>query len=270
MLLLSGLVLIFTHDLQRAITGLIVGCPCALVLATPTAVVAGISRAARDGILIKGGQYLEAAANLNVVVFDKTGTLTTGRHEVTHVHSFDEHNEAEIVGLAAVAEKMSEHPVAAAIRRKAAFLKLKIASPSLFRSHVGRGVEAQHNGQTILVGQSALLQEHQVEMSKELRAHVEQHQREGHTTLAVTHDGKTCGTICVSDQLRDKAEQAVTDLKKLGIEKVVLLTGDNQRVAMNVAGQVGIEDVAAGVLPDQKAAKIETFKANGKKVDRKS
>ena len=149
---------------------------------------------------------------------------------------------------------------------QADLLKLKIASPSFFRSHVGRGVEAHHNGQTILVGQSALLEEHKVEMSKELQAHVEQHQQEGHTTLAVTHDGKTCGTICVSDQLRDKAEQAVTDLKNLGIDRVIMLTGDNQRVAMNIAGRAGIQDVAAGVMPDQKAARIETYKANGQKV----
>ena len=266
MLVLSASVMIFTHDLQRAITVLIVACPCALVLATPTAVVAGIARAAREGILIKGGQYLEAAAKLNVVVFDKTGTLTTGRHEVTHVHRFDQHEEAEIVGLAAVAEKMSEHPVAGAIMRKANALNLQISSPTSFRSHAGRGVEAQHNGQRILVGQGALLSENKVEITREMQSHSDEHQHQGHTTLMVAHDGKTCGTICVSDQLRDKAANAVSDLKKMGIDKVVMLTGDNEKVAMNIAGRVGIEHVSAGVLPDQKAARIHSFKANGQKV----
>jgi Cu+-exporting ATPase len=266
MLLLSALTWIVTHDLIRAITVLIVACPCALVLATPTAVVAGIARAAREGILIKGGQYLEAAARLNVVVFDKTGTLTTGRHEVTHVHPFDEHNETEIVGLAAVAEKMSEHPVADAILRRAGALKLDVAAPSEFRAHAGRGVEARHNGRHILVGHAALLQDKQVAIPAKLRDHLDAHQDQGHTTLTVTHDGRACGTICVTDQLRDKAAQAVESLKRLGIEKVVMLSGDNRRVAMNIAGQVGIEEVAAEVLPEQKAARIETFRANGQRV----
>ena len=266
MLVLSALTWFVTRDLQRAITVLIVACPCALVLATPTAVVAAIARAAREGILIKGGQYLEAAARLNVVVFDKTGTLTTGRHEVTHVHSFDEHNEAEVVGLAAVAEQLSEHPVAGAILRKADAMNLNVAAPSEFRAHAGRGVEAKHNGQHILVGHSGLLQQNKVEIPQPMLAHVEEHQDQGHTTLLVTHDGKTCGTICVTDQLRDKAEHAVASLKKLGIEKVVMLSGDNRRVAMNIAGKVGIEDVAAEVLPEQKAARIESLRANGRKV----
>lgn len=266
MLVLSAGTYLFTQDLQRAMTVLIVACPCALVLATPTAVIAGIARAAREGILIKGGQYLEAAAKLNVIVFDKTGTLTTGRHEVAHVHSFDEHGEAEVVGLAAVAEKLSEHPVAHAILRKAGALKLDVASPTSFRSHAGRGVEAHHNGQRILVGHSGLMTDHQVELSDQFRAHAEQHQGEGHTTLMVAHNGKTCGTICVSDQVRDRAEHAVADLKRLGIEKVVMLTGDNRRVAMSIAGKVGIDDVAAEVMPEQKAARIATFKANGHRV----
>ncbi len=266
MLTLSALTFLFSQDLHRAITVLIVACPCALVLATPTAVVAGIARAARDGILIKGGQYLEAAAKLNVVVFDKTGTLTTGRHEVTHVHSFDEHNEAEIVGLAAVAEKMSEHPVADAIMRKADALKLDVTSPTEFRSHAGRGVEAHHNGQRILVGHGALMHDQKVTIPEKMQQHVEQHQELGHTTLMVTHDDTTCGTICVTDQLRDKADHAVASLRKLGIEKVVMLSGDNQRVAMNIAGKVGIQDVAAEVLPEQKAARIEGYRANGQKV----
>jgi P-type E1-E2 ATPase len=199
-------------------------------------------------------------------VFDKTGTLTTGRHEVTHVHRFDQHEEAEIVGLAAIAEKMSEHPVAGAIMRKADALNLQISSPTSFRSHAGRGVEAQHNGQRILVGQGALLSENRVEISREIQSHSDDHQLQGHTTLMVAHDGKTCGTICVSDQLRDKAEHAVADLKRMGIEKVVMLTGDNEKVAMNIAGRVGIEHVSAGILPEQKAAEITRHKANGQKV----
>jgi P-type E1-E2 ATPase len=156
--------------------------------------------------------------------------------------------------------------MAGAILRKADALKLQVSSPASFRSHAGRGVEAQHNGQRILVGQGSLLNEHKVEISREMQTHTDAHQQQGHTTLMVAHDGKTCGTICVSDQLRDKAENAVSDLKKMGIEKVVMLTGDNEKVALNIAGRVGIEHVSAGVLPEQKAARIDSFKANGQKV----
>jgi heavy metal translocating P-type ATPase len=264
MLTLSVLVFIFTHDTARAITVLIVACPCALILATPTAIMAAISRAARSGVLIKGGQYLEATARLHTIVFDKTGTLTNGLPEVTHVSRFDQHSEAELVQMAAVAEKMSGHPVARAIMRKATALGLATEDPTKFQAHHGRGVVAERNGQKLVVGQTGLMTDESVVMSDALHAHMDEHHEEGHTTIVVAHDGKICGTICVSDTVRLRADEAIRDLRGLGVEKVVMLTGDNQRVAMQIAGKLGLDEVKAEVLPEQKAQHIESLKRPGR------
>jgi heavy metal translocating P-type ATPase len=264
MLSLSALVFIFTHDTARAITVLIVACPCALILATPTAVMAAIARAARAGVLIKGGQYLEATARLHTIVFDKTGTLTHGEPEVTHVSRFDQHSEAELVGIAAVAEKMSGHPVARAIMRKAVALGLTTEDPSKFQAHHGRGVVAERNGQKLVVGQTGLMDDESVAMSDALQVHMDEHHDEGHTTIVVAHDGEVCGTICVADTVRERADEAIHELRSLGVEKVVMLTGDNRRVAMQIAGKLGLDEVKADVLPEQKAEHIESLKRAGR------
>jgi Zn2+/Cd2+-exporting ATPase len=264
MLTLAALVFVFTHDVARAITVLIVACPCALILATPTAVMAAIARAAWAGVLIKGGQYLEATARLHTIVFDKTGTLTHGQPEVAHISRFDEHSEAELVHMAAVAEKMSAHPVARAIMRKAAALGLTTEDPSKFEAHHGRGVVAERNGQKLVVGQTGLMDDQSVTMSDELQTHMDEHHDEGHTMVVVAHDGQVCGTICVSDTVRAKADEAIRDLRDLGVEKVVMLTGDNKRVAMEIAGKLGLDEVKAEVLPEQKAAHIESLKQPGR------
>ena len=264
MLTLAALVFAFTHDTARAITVLIVACPCALILATPTAVMAAIARAARAGVLIKGGQYLEATARLHTIVFDKTGTLTYGQPEVTHVNRFDEHSEAELVGMAAVAEKMSAHPVARAIMRKAVALGLVTEDPAKFQAHHGRGVVAERNGQRLVVGQTGLMDDQSIVMSDALQTHMDAHHDEGHTTIVVAHDGEVCGTICVADTVRAKADEAIRDLRHLGIEKVVMLTGDNQRVAMQIAGKLGLDEVKAEVLPEQKAQHIESLRQPGR------
>ena len=263
MLLLAVVVFAFSGDARRAITVLIVTCPCALILATPTAVMAAIARAARAGVLIKGGQHLEAAARLHTIVFDKTGTLTHGQPRVAHTHSFcDKHTETEMLQMAAVAEKLSAHPVATAIRNEAG----SVPDPSQFQSHHGRGVTASHNGQQLVVGQPSLLSELNIPLNEAQRAHVAQHHEDGHTTVLVAHDGKLCGTICVADTLRATARQAIAELRALGIEKIVLLTGDNRRVALAIAQKLGVDEVQAEVLPDQKAEHIESLKTNGRGV----
>ncbi len=263
MLLLAVTVFALTHDAHRAITVLIVTCPCALILASPTAVMAAIARAARAGVLIKGGEHLEAAARLHTIVFDKTGTLTHGQPEVTHTHSFcDEHTEAEMLQMAAVAEKMSSHPLAAAIRNKTG----TVPDPTQFQSHHGLGVTAEHNGQQLVVGQASLLAEQNVAVTEAHQAHVTEHHDAGHTTVLVAHDGKVCGTICIADTIRATAKQAIANLRALGIEKVVLLTGDNRRVGLQIGNELGVDEVKAEVLPEQKAEHIEALKAGGRGV----
>ncbi|MEI6084195.1 MAG: cation-translocating P-type ATPase [Verrucomicrobiota bacterium] len=259
MLTLAALVYLFSHDIHRAIIVLIVACPCALILATPTAVMAGIARAARAGVLIKGGQYLEATARLHTIVFDKTGTLTYGQPEVTHTHSFDDHGEIRLVAMAAIAEKLSSHPIARAIVRKAGG---RPVDPSRFTSHQ-RGVVAEHNGQTLVVGRHELLTEQSISLTDHHRAHLDEHHDAGHTTVIVAHDGKVCGTICVADTVRADAGEAVANLRQLGIQKIVMLTGDNRRVALDIAGKLGIDEVQAEVLPEQKAQHIEALKKFG-------
>jgi Cd2+/Zn2+-exporting ATPase len=264
MLTLAALVFVFTHDISRAITVLIVACPCALILASPTAVMAAIARAARAGVLIKGGQYLEATARLHTIVFDKTGTLTHGEPEVADMRRFCEHTDAELVEMAAVAEKMSTHPVARAIMRKAQSLGLKTADPTSFKAHHGRGVVAQRGQQKLIVGQKRLMSEQDIHLSESVDDHVDEHHGEGHTIVVVAHDGKVCGTICVADTVRASAEDAIGALRGLGIEKIVMLTGDNRRVAMEIAGKLGIDEVKAEVLPEQKAEQIESLKGSGR------
>ena len=261
MIALSLLTLAFTRDIVRAITVLIVACPCALVLATPTAIVAAIARAAREGVLIKGGQYLEAAGRLKVVVFDKTGTLTRGEPSVTDVKRFcPEHDESEMVALAAVAEKMSEHPLGRAVVQHASALQLPVPDPAAFQAYHGEGVSAEVNGQRVLVGRRSLLEKHDVALRPEHGEHMEAHGEHGHTTLMVAHDGKVCGTICISDEPRAQADDAVAELRRLGIQKIVMLTGDNPRVARSIAMRVGIEQVEANVMPQHKAARIESLR----------
>ena len=261
MITLSLLTLAFTGDVTRAITVLIVACPCALVLATPTAIVAAIARAAREGVLIKGGQYLEAAGRLKVVVFDKTGTLTRGEPSVIDVKQFcPEHSSAEMIALAAVAEKMSQHPFGRAVVEHAGDMQLAVPDPTAFEAHHGEGVSARHNGQRILVGKRSLLERHDVALDVNQGEHLAEHEGHGHTTLMVAHDGKVCGTICVSDEPRAQASDAVAELRRLGIEKIVMLTGDNSRVAHSVATRLGIADVEANVMPERKAAHIESLR----------
>lgn len=264
MVALSILVYAVTGQIVGAITVLIVACPCALILASPTAIIAAIARAARAGVLIKGGQHLEATARLHTVVFDKTGTLTHGQPEVTHVTLFCDHTESQLVEMAAIAEKLSAHPIAHAIRRKAEALGIVAVDPSQFESHHGRGVTARHNGAHLVVGRRALMDQHNIAISTELQTHLDEHHDAGHTTLFVAHDGKVCGTICVADTLRERADEAITRLRRLGVERVVMLTGDNRRVALNIAGKLGLDDVMAEVLPEQKAQQIESLQ-NGQR-----
>ena len=262
MLALAGLVFALTQDWHRAITVLIVACPCALILATPTAVMAGIARAARAGVLIKGGQFLEATARLHTIVFDKTGTLTHGQPEVTHVDRLCDHTAAELVGLAAVAEKMSSHPVARAIQRKAGALGVPAVDPHRFESHP-RGVVAEHNGQQLVVGRQDHLTDQSIVLTDAHHAHLDEHHAAGHTTVVVAHDGQVCGTICVADTVRAEAAAAVRDLRQLGIEKIVMLTGDHRQVTLEIAGSLGIDEVHAEVLPAQKSAHITTLQKAG-------
>ena len=252
--------------LERAITILIVACPCALVLGTPTAVVAALGSAAKRGVLIKGGVYLEAAGRLTTVLFDKTGTLTVGKPEVTGIEAYAEHSEEEILQLAAIAEKRSEHPLARAVLSAAEERGMEVAEPDEFKIFRGKGVLASYNGSSIILGKRGFLTENSITIPEIAEKTVKAQESVGNTVLIVSHDGNVCGSISVSDQLRDGVVEAIDSLKKAGIKNMAMLTGDNQRTGEAMAREAGIDEIYADMLPEDKLEKVKELQAQGEKV----
>ncbi len=253
-----------TTALVNFVSVLIIACPCALGLATPTAVMVGTGRAAQAGVLIKGGEALEAAHKLQTVVLDKTGTLTEGKPSVTDVLAVEGWTEEELLRLAASIERGSEHPLGEAVVRRAEELGLALAPASDFNALAGHGVEALAEGRRVLVGNLKLMKERGVAL-KGLGERAEALAAEGKTPVFVASDGEAAGLIAVADKLRPESAEAVSALKRLGLE-VLMLTGDNRRTAEAVARAVGIERVLAEVLPDGKADEVKKLQAEGKRV----
>ncbi|MGI8829155.1 MAG: heavy metal translocating P-type ATPase [Candidatus Limnocylindria bacterium] len=247
-----------------AIAVLIIACPCALGLATPTAIMVGTGKAAEHGILIRGGEALEQARRITTVVLDKTGTLTRGKPAVTRVVGVGGANETEILTLAAAAEVGSEHPLGEAILLRARELKLDLPSATDFSAVAGMGIRAAIDGRSVAVGNRALLEADAIAIA-ELDTTADELAREGATPMFVAADGKLIGIIAVADTIKPESAQAVAQLEALGLE-VWMLTGDNQLTAEAVARQAGIGHVLAEVQPDQKADKVRELQADGKAV----
>ncbi|HEU4596850.1 MAG TPA: heavy metal translocating P-type ATPase [Pyrinomonadaceae bacterium] len=250
--------------LVNFVSVLIIACPCALGLATPTAVMVGTGRAAQAGVLIKGGEALEAAHKLQTVVLDKTGTVTEGKPSVTDVFAVAGWTEEELLRLAASVERGSEHPLGEAVVRRAEELGLPLAPASDFGAVAGHGVEAEAEGRRLTVGNLKLMKERGVAL-KGLRERAEALSAEGKTPVFVSADGEAAGVIAVADKLRPESAGAIAALKSLGLE-VLMLTGDNRRTAEAVARAVGIERVLSEVLPDGKAAEVKKLQAEGRRV----
>jgi len=252
--------------LTRAVAVLVIACPCALGLATPTAIMVGSGRGATMGILIKSGEALTRAESLTRVVFDKTGTLTEGRPRVTDVVALEGMSESEVLRLAASAERGSEHALGQAIIERAAGDGLLDAQEAeSFASAPGRGVLAQVAGRRVRVGTSAFLADEGVVVSDSARAARERLEGEGKTAMLVGVDLKVAGVIGVADTLRPGAGAAVARLSQMGL-CVSLLTGDSQRVGEAIAREVGIADIKAGVRPDQKAQAVREWQEAGQNV----
>jgi Cu+-exporting ATPase len=248
-----------TYALLNFISVLIIACPCALGLATPTSILVGTGKGAENGILIRGGESLETAHKLNVVVFDKTGTLTRGKPVLT-----DWTGDANGLILVAAAEKRSEHPLAEAIVARARKAGHTLPEPESFEAVVGRGVKARVAGHAILVGTRLLMQESGVGVDQE-QAVMEAFEADGKTAMLAAVDGHLIGVLAVSDPVRVESRQAVAELETLGIE-VAMLTGDNQRTAQAIARQLGIKQVLAEVLPAHKAEEIMRLQKTGRIV----
>lgn len=251
-----------TMALVTAVSVLIIACPCALGLATPTAIMVGTGRGAEKGILIKGGEALETAHKLTAIVLDKTGTITHGKPAVTDIipapgGTLDER---ELLRLTASAEQHSEHPLAAAIVREASERGLSLAEPIGFQAVVGHGVEATVDGRAVLVGKPALLEQRGIRST--LAEKASGLAARGRTPMFVAVDGREAGIIAVADTVRPESKEAIATMHALGL-RVVMMTGDNQRTAEAVASQVGVDVVFADVLPKDKADKVKALQAEG-------
>ena len=254
----------FTSAIVSAVSVLVIACPCALGLATPTAIMVGTGKGAENGILIKGGEYLEMAYKLNAVVLDKTGTITKGQPEVTDIISLGGLTQSEILKISAISEKPSEHPLGAAIYEKGKAELGNLPDPDKFEAIPGRGIMAITEGKTIYIGTRKLMAEKGIELanSESVIVNLED---EGKTAMLVSVDDRIEGIIAVADTVKENSKSAIEDLQRMGIE-VYMITGDNKRTANAIAKQVGISNVLAEVLPENKAEEVERLKKQGKVV----
>ncbi|HZX33987.1 MAG TPA: copper-translocating P-type ATPase, partial [archaeon] len=246
------------------ITVMVIACPCALGLATPTAVMVGTGLGAERGILIKSAEALQKAEKIDIVVFDKTGTLTKGKPEVTDVVAAAGVKENEIVAAAASAEKNSEHPLGEAIVNFAAAKKISFSKAGSFNSISGKGIEATIAGKKVLVGNRKLFAERKISIEA-LEKSLASLESQGKTVVLVAVNGKAAGLIAIADTVKENSREAVERLKAMGRE-TVMITGDNERTARAIAKQVGIDTVLAEVLPEEKAEEIKRLQSSGKKV----
>jgi Cd2+/Zn2+-exporting ATPase/Cu+-exporting ATPase len=245
-----------------AVATVLVACSCAIAMATPVTVLAAVGRAARRGIIVKGGRYLEALAKVDTVIMDKTGTLTIGRPEVTDVVPLDGARAADLLALAASVERRSEHPLAAGILRAAERRGLALGEPRDFEGHPGEGAAASVDGARALCGTERLMARGRVEVPEAVRARVQALAAEGKSTMLVAADGRLLGLIALTDTLRPEAPGALDALRALGVRRMLLLSGDRRQVAAAVARQLGI-DFEAEVVPQEKIALVERLQRAG-------
>jgi Cu+-exporting ATPase len=256
-----------TFSLLAFVSVIIIACPCALGIATPAALMIGTGKGAENGILFKGGEYLEVAKKVRTVVFDKTGTLTNGRPEVTDIIALSSDiGEQELLRFAAIAEAGSEHPLGQAVIKKAKDRGLIVNNPESFKAIPGHGLKAGYAGHTILIGNTKLMADNRIGlMEQSVDSIMTELQKEGKTATFVSINEKLSGIIAMADTVKEHAHEAIVSLKNLGIE-VIMLTGDNERTSKAIASKLGIEKVIPQVLPDQKEEVIVRLQSEGKIV----
>ncbi|SQF72244.1 heavy metal translocating P-type ATPase [Streptococcus sanguinis] len=253
-----------SFSLSIFIAVLVIACPCALGLVTPTAIMVGTGKGAENGILIKSGQALEAAYQLDTIVLDKTGTITVGKPSLTDLLPLSDFNRSDLLQLIASAEQHSEHPLAQAILEAAEEEGLDLLPVSHFEAMVGRGLSAQVEGRQLLVGNESLMKDKNIDSSVFQEQLLELSQ-EGKTAMFVAVDGQLAGILAVADEMKSSSLKAVQELQSMGLE-VIMLTGDREETATAIAQKAGIQKVIAGVLPDGKAAAIKNLQEAGKKL----
>lgn len=260
-LVIAALVWAFTRNLNNVISVIIFSCPCAFILATPTAMVAALSAAARLGILIKNVADIELAAKLNAFVFDKTGTLTTGELAVSRLAPLGETKPAELLRIAASAEKYSNHPTAKALAQLAAEAGVPVSEPKDFSEAAGRGIKAKVNGGDVLVGRAQWLRDNGVQ--EDFLKSVDLNETEGWSLIFVAQGGRCIGWVGLQDQTRAEARESLAELKASGVRRISMVSGDRQPVATRVAGEIGCEEAKGECLPQNKVEFVRGVKAKG-------
>lgn len=265
-LIIALIVGLVTKDFRLAITVLVLGCPGALVIGAPVSNVAGIGNGAKNGVLIKGGEVMNTFANVDTLVFDKTGTLTEGKTAVTQLKDYSK-NQLGLT-IAAAIEKQSDHPLAQAVVKfsadhKIGFDKVEVTDADTIK---GRGVKATADGQSVLIGNLRLMNDEEIALTDQQKSDLEAIQSQGSSTVIVAFDGRVQTILGISDVIRQGVKESLATLKSLGIKKTVMLTGDNLQTADAVADQIGIDEVHAELLPEQKVEYVKKYQEQGHKV----
>lgn len=263
-LVIAAIVWFFTHDIERVVSVLVIACPCAFILASPTAMVAALASAARLGVLIKNVGDIEIAARINAFVFDKTGTLTTGQLAVSRLAPQGDIKPAELLKIAATAEKFSNHPTAKALATLAKEADLNLTDPSDFKETAGKGVEAKVDGTNVVIGRAQWLRDNGV--GDDFESKVDLKETEGYSLLYVAREGTFIGWIGLQDATRDEAKGALADLLDSGVQRVAMVSGDRQPVAARVAAEIGCAEVVAECLPQNKVEYVSDLKKRGYRV----
>jgi Cu+-exporting ATPase len=253
-----------TYSLLAFVSVMIIACPCALGIATPAALMMGSGKAAENGILFKGGEYLEIAKKVRTIVFDKTGTLTTGKPSVTNIIDISGIGKNELLRLAAIAESGSEHPLGQAVVRKAKEEGIIVSNPESFEAVSGHGLKATYSDHVIIIGNRKLLTENNIS-SERSDLILKEFEEEGKTAVLVAIDNKLSGIIAIADTIKENAKEAIDLLKSQGME-IIMLTGDNERTAKTIASKLGITKVIAQVIPQQKEEVVAKLRSEGKVV----
>ena len=253
-----------TFSLLAFVSVIIIACPCALGIATPAALMMGAGKGAENGILFKGGEYLEIAKKVKTVVFDKTGTLTKGKPSVTDIVDLSGLGESELMRIVAIAESGSEHPLGQAVINSAKEKGIIVANPESFEAVSGHGLRARYADHTVLIGNRKLMEDSNILVIENVDSTLNKFEAQGKTAILAAIDNKLAGIIALADSTKDNAKDAINSLKSMGI-KIIMLTGDNERTAKAVASKLGIDRVIAQVLPQEKERVISRLKSEGEK-----
>lgn len=260
---LSVLVYFLTKDLHIAITFLVIACPGALVIGAPVSNVAGIGNGAKNGVLIKGGEVMDVMSKVDTIVFDKTGTLTKGKPEVTDVKTFINEEEDELLRMIAQAELISEHHLGKTIVKEAKQRGLEFGEAPEGEVIKGNGLRAEIDGRELFIGNRKLMRQANIAISDDIEAYAVEREKKGNTAIFASVDGKVAAIISIADEIREDAHKALAELRKNGIKKMIMLTGDNEHTARLVATELGLDEYHAELLPEDKVTYVKKLKEEG-------